>query len=807
MKKIVIAMLLILPLIIVATVLVATDVISNEVYIAVEGVTLNVDTSQTIEIGLSEETFQLKATVYPSGARNTNVIWSLENVQSFGEETAEPATIDDGLVSFSTYCTFDAVVTTEEGGKSARVNFYVKCDTLNGVSIDNGGASTLTTGESKRFRAVYDPVDAEVSEVIWESSAPEIAAVDANGIVTAIGVGRADIKVSAEEFTSSVTVTVTAGATKFGERFSVSADSFALADISPSGETTVVRGGRLENGVFVFTSDEAVLSIDGTYVFVTRCDRDDIVISHKLLLTEEELKIGKLPLYLTAVYADAFRTDKPEVTFTASPENMVSIKDGCVTPLRNGKAVITADSGVSNDSLTLEIVRPVTYIRLSEIDADDKKGIASETVYGTSEYQNGELTNYKIPFSIQYPSGADWSDFIVTVSDEKFAVFDGNTLTVIGDAPERKTLTVTVTARYSAFESMDAVTRRNFVFLDGVNCDSYEEIVTAASEGHNVMMSEKVTVPIGADTITLRSDFYGNGYMLDAIKMTKAESTTPVFEIEKGGVTVSNAYVRADNAVNINEANGLSGTAIKIGDAENEFIEDVRVEYSILENCYYGIYSERAEYVVDGCIVRNTSNFGIFVVNDKNDNGDYVYSNVTVNNTIMSNIVATAVGISSASDEADGSALRTQSTFTQTGFLDIYNWQDVTSMRMLDRELIPDNPAADEMIKRFANSAIASEIKKDDYAALRVEKDGVIYINLGIVTAGATHACTTVPTFEDERFITFPISVLDTLNNITKPFGFTMQPCVLYLYDNTADITPDSTFAEDAATYARLRGE
>lgn len=800
-------MLLILPLIIVATVLVATNVISNEVYIAVEGVSLNVDTSKTIEIGVSEETFQLKATVYPSGARNTNVIWSVEGVQCFGEEMAEPVTIKDGLVSFYTYCTFDAVVTTEEGGKSARVNFYVKCDTLNGVSIDNGGHSSVATGESQRYKAVYDPLDAEVEEVFWESSAPEIAEVDANGIVTGIKEGQATITVQAKEFTSSTTVNVTAGITRFGESFSVSAESFAVSDIAPAGEVTVVRGGTLEDGYFTFTSDEAVLSINGTYVFVTRCGRDDIVISNKLLLTEEELKIGKLPLYLTAVYADAFRTDKPEVTFTASPEDMVSITDGCVTPLRNGKAVITADSGLSTDSLTLEIVRPVTYIRLSDIDADDKKGIASETVYGTSEYQNGELTNYEIPFSIQYPSGADWSDFIVTVSDEEFAVFDGNTLTVIGDAPERKALTVTVTARYSAFESMDAVTRRNFVFLDGVNCDSYDEIVTAASEGHNVMLSEKVTVPTGADTISLRSDFYGNGYMLDAIKMTKEESTTPVLEIEKGGVTVSNAYVRADNAVKINEANGLSGTAIKIGDAESEFIEDVRIEYSILENCYYGIYSERAEYEADGCIIRNTSNFGIHVVNNKNESGEYVYSNVTVNNTIMSNIVATAVGISTMSEESGGSALRTQSTFTQTGFLDIYNWQDVTAMRMLDRELIPGNPGADEMIKRIANSAIAGEIKKDDYAKLRVEKDGVIYVNLGIVTAGAVYECTTVPTFEDERFITFPIAVLDSLNNITKPFGFTMQPCVLYLYDNTADITPDSTFTEDAATYSRLRGE
>ena len=692
-------MLLILPLIIVATVLVATNVISNEVYIAVEGVSLNVDTSKTIEIGVSEETFQLKATVYPSGARNTNVIWSVEGVQCFGEEMAEPVTIEDGLVSFYTYCTFDAVVTTEEGGKSARVNFYVKCDTLNGVSIDNGGHSSVATGESQRYKAVYDPLDAEVGEVFWESSAPEIAAVDANGIVTGISEGQAVITVRAEEFTSSTTVTVTPGITRFGESFSVSAESFAISDIAPAGEVTVVRGGTLEDGYFTFTSDEAVLSINDTFVIISRCSPDDIFIPNKPLLSDEVLKIGKLPLYLTAKYKDVFRNDVPEITVTASPDSLVAIVDGKIIPQNKGTVTITVDSGSATDYIILEIVRPVNYIRLSNIDADDNKGIASETVYGTSEYQNGELTNYKVPLSIQYPSDADWSDFNVTVSDENFAVFDGEDLSIIGEAPERKTLTVTVTAHY--------------------------EVVKAADAGKNVMLAGNVVAEGGEGTINLYGDFYGNGYMLDAIKVAKADSFTPILAVNESGVTVSNVHVRSDDAVKINEANGLSGVAVQIGDAESEFIEDVKIEYSVLENCYYGIYSERAEYLIDGCIVRNTSNFGIHVVNNKNESGEYVYSNVTVNNTIMSNIVATAVGISTMSEESDGSALRTQSTFTQTGFLDIYNWQDVTAMRMLDRELIPGNPGADEMIKRIANSAIAGEIKKDDYAKLRVEKDGV----------------------------------------------------------------------------------
>ena len=104
MKKVVVAMLLLLPLIIVASVLLATSVISHEVYIAVEGVELNVNTAETMELGLSQGSFQLDATVYPTGARNRDVEWSVENVVCFGDEIQDPVVIENGLVTFSTYC-------------------------------------------------------------------------------------------------------------------------------------------------------------------------------------------------------------------------------------------------------------------------------------------------------------------------------------------------------------------------------------------------------------------------------------------------------------------------------------------------------------------------------------------------------------------------------------------------------------------------------------------------------------------------------------------------------------------------------
>lgn len=811
MKKIVIAMLLLLPLIIVASVLVATSVISNEAYIAVESVSLNVDTSRTVEVGLSSGQFRLIATVYPTGAKNKDVIWSLENVQCFGDEISDPVTIDQtGLITFRTYCAFDAVVTTVEGSKTARCNFYVKCDTLDGVGF-TPPEEALKTGESYALTATFMPADAEVDEVVWTSSAPDVVSVDGNGILTAHSEGSAEISVAVKDRGDipaySATVTAVPGVTRYGTKFSLSADSFPISDLHPAGDVAAISGCVVENGVLTFTSDSAVIGVGSERVEITKCAYDDIVVKNAEILRQKIWHIGKLPLYLAAAYADAARKDTPSASFaTDSPSSVEIDVSGKAVFKDKGAIRLIAESGNASASITVEVVRPVAYVRLNTVDNDDKRGIAAETVYGTRSYDDGVLSGYRIPLSIQYPADADWSDFDLSVSDESLAEINGNTVIIKGGAPAETVLTVSVTAHYSAFVSVPARANRHFTLRDGVNCFTYADVSAAAAAGENIMLRTNITAGSGDGTLILTSDFYGNAYMLDATRTVKS-SETPILKVAANGVTVSNAHIRCDDAAKINEANGMSGAAVWVGDTESEeLLTDVRVEYSVMENGYYALASMRAQLTVDGCIMRNTSNFGIHIINGFNSSGEYVYSDVTVNNCIISNIVATAVGISTQDSEADGSPLAVQSTFSQTGFLDIYNWQDVTSMRMLDRELIPDNAAANEVIKKVANSMIGAEIQKDIYAPLRVEIDGVIYVNLGIVTAGALHLCTTVPTFEDERFIIFPITILDQLSSITKPLGFVLDPCVLYLYDNTSDITPDSRFSEDADTYVRLRG-
>ncbi len=811
MKKIVVAMLLLLPLIIVAGVLVAAGVISNEAYIAVEGVSLNVDTTKTRELSLSQEEFKLVATVYPNGARNKAVKWTTENVQCFGDEIANPVEVDDtGLIKFYTYCTFDVVVTTVEAGKTARCNFYVKCDRLNGISIDINGSNALGTGERRALKAVLEPADAEISNLAWSSSAPEVLSVDGNGIVTARKAGTAEITVTCEQFTAKKTLTVVKGISAYGDKFAVGGD-FNISDFDFDGEVTAIAGGEISGGVFRFAAgaQSAVLSVDGRPVAVEKCDYDEIILEHADILGAKVYYIGKLPLYLNAVYRDATRRgETPDVQYRSDNTEIAEIDGNKVVFKQQGAVKLTASSGNYSSSITVEAVRPVTYVRLNTVDNDDKRGIAAESVYGNKVYKDGNLTDFVMPLAIQYPENADWNDFIITVGDERWARVEGHDVILTGDVEGVSNLTVSVTARYSFYESVPARANRNLKITNGVNCYTYEDLKRACADGENAVMQNNISVGSEFETLKLKANLYGNGYMLDATEGAKSSSTMPILKVEASGVKISNAIIRGDNIVNINMSNGLSGTAVAVGDDDIERLDDVRIEYSVLENCYYAISTGSAGLTVDGCIMRNTSNFGIYIPSRRNGEGEYVYSDVTMNNCIMSNVVATAIGIPTEAGERDGSPLAKQSSLTATGFLDIYNWQDVTAPKMLDRE-ITGNKQMDEAFKAALGAALSDELGKDEYNRLRytVNKDSgtTNYLHLGIVTAGASYESTAEISIEDARFTEFSLQNLFETHWLIRMFK--LKPCVLYIYENTSDITPDSQFAEDAETYARLRGE
>ena len=149
----------------------------------VTGVNLN-KSSTTLIVGATET---LTANVLPANAGNKAVTWS---------SSASAVTVNQsGLVTAVAVGNAVITVTTTEGGFTSTCNVTVNPVPVASVSL-NKNTLTLRVDETERLTATVLPANAANKNVIWSSSAPGFASVDASGLVTAVAVGKADITVA-----------------------------------------------------------------------------------------------------------------------------------------------------------------------------------------------------------------------------------------------------------------------------------------------------------------------------------------------------------------------------------------------------------------------------------------------------------------------------------------------------------------------------------------------------------------------------------------------------------------------------------
>ena len=167
--------------------------------INVKGVTLN-KSNLAMEKGDAEV---LTATLNPTNSTNKNVTWTSNNdnvvvVNQNGKVTA----IGEGT----------AVVTvrTEDGGYTASCNIRVSLPNTNvtGVVLNKTGM-TLKKEEEYLLRADVIPYNATNQKVSWTSNATQVATVDQEGNVKAVGPGKATITVTTADGNYKATCVVT----------------------------------------------------------------------------------------------------------------------------------------------------------------------------------------------------------------------------------------------------------------------------------------------------------------------------------------------------------------------------------------------------------------------------------------------------------------------------------------------------------------------------------------------------------------------------------------------------------------------
>ncbi|MDE7373322.1 MAG: Ig-like domain-containing protein, partial [Clostridia bacterium] len=228
-----------------------------------------------------------------------------------------------------------------------------------------------------------------------------------------------------------------------------------------------------------------------------------------------------------------------------------------------------------------------------------------------------------------------------------------------------------------------------------------------------------------SNNVRIYGDVYGNGYMLSA-ERNQVNDVDAMLWIGWSNVTVSNLTIRANkmgenDMLTTDETKGLKGQCLQIyhvDDMPRCRISGVRVEYCILENARRAMQSYNADYTFDGIVVRNVDSVAFYVparMYDYEEDGIRVYypvfSHVTINNSVFANCLNT---IGSYSYErfsvvpADNGkkyegrfiaddltanaehfkkyfiAAGVNTKFTQTGFLDVYNWQNVESANVID---------------------------------------------------------------------------------------------------------------------------
>lgn len=231
---------------------------------------------------------------------------------------------------------------------------------------------TMREGDIKKLAATVHPSIASDHSITWESSNSKIAKVDANGQVTAVGVGETDITAKANSGVSAVchiiveatpveTIEITASKTEIeiGETMEL------MASILPNTATNKsVRWTSNNEDVAMVSSNGTVVGVDLGSATITAEAADGSGVKATIEITVVPIKVKSITLNhdtyslcegeSVIIEATVLPEDaaNKEIVWASSNDNVVMVsKTGKVMYVCNGNATVTATatdgSGVS----------------------------------------------------------------------------------------------------------------------------------------------------------------------------------------------------------------------------------------------------------------------------------------------------------------------------------------------------------------------------------------------------------------------------------------------------------------------------
>ena len=303
-----------------------------------------------------DDTLRLIVQIKPIGLDSPKLTWSSSDPSVVSvDENGNIKGLKEGTAT---------ITVTSSNGKSASIKVSVVTDEVKVEKITlNPSKLTLDVGSSSQVTAIIGPANATNRELVWESSNPNIATVDDNGIVKGISPGTAIITVKTKDGTVESQIVVTIKETE------VESLCFAQNDISIKKDDTLklivqIKPTGLDSPKLTWSSsDPSVVSVDengnikglkeGTAT-ITVTSPNGKTASIKVTVVTDEVKVEEITLnpnkltldvgsssQVTAIIEPANATNRELVWESSNPNIATVDSNGVVTGISPGTAIIT----------------------------------------------------------------------------------------------------------------------------------------------------------------------------------------------------------------------------------------------------------------------------------------------------------------------------------------------------------------------------------------------------------------------------------------------------------------------------------
>ena len=339
----------------------------------VSGVSLN-KASLTLYVG---ETESLAATVAPEDASDKSVVWSSGN--------SAVASVSNGKVTANKPGSAVIKVVTNDLSKEATCTVTVK---RHAESVELSQKEIkLYLGENRSLTATVLPSDASDKNVTWSSSNPNVATVSTTGNVVSKSVGATVITVKTVDGGRQAQCNVTVLEPVVYATSLILAPQTLSMNIDESSSLTLQMLPANANEALVWESDNesvakvvngdvtavgvgvAKIKVKGknvtsNEVTVTVIDKFAVT-GVKLNEPEKSLQVGD-SFILTATVLPEDARDKT-VTWSSDKESVATVKDGVVTAVSPGTAIIKVTAGAGAFSATCSVTVEERIIEITEI--------------------------------------------------------------------------------------------------------------------------------------------------------------------------------------------------------------------------------------------------------------------------------------------------------------------------------------------------------------------------------------------------------------------------------------------------------